>query len=237
MRVVGTTIKGELKHAHSRKAKFVPECYHMRSDESQILGDERQAAQLSLDHLEEIRSWALSPMAGLSRPSPRRDVPRGAKSSKMVEPHQVHVSQQGFQPVQAPAVARATQRFPVIHRVAPKLSLGAEIVGRHAGHEARSEAVVELKPFGVGPNITGVQRHEERQIPNQAYASLAGIVFQTLSLTEQKELSKTGLIDLGRQVEAHAGQRRRMAPDQWLRPVQKIDASVVRFQGAEQRVI
>src|SRR5262249_17902964 len=136
-----------------------------------------------------------NPMARLCRPSPGRNMPRCAKSSKMVEPHDVHVSQQRFQSVGAPAIARTTQRFPVIHRVAPELSLSAEVVGRHAGHEFRSKVVVELEPLRVGPNIAGVLRNEERQISNQAYAAFAGIFFQTLSLAEQKELSKTALVD------------------------------------------
>src|SRR5215813_7525425 len=139
MRVIEMTIKSELEHSHSGQLKFVSQRNHIRSDESQILGNERQVAKLSLDRLEEIWAWAWNPMAGLSGPSVRRNVPGRAKSSKMIQPHQVHVCQQGLETVYAPAVASATQCFPVIHRVTPELTVRAEVVRRHAGHKSGSE--------------------------------------------------------------------------------------------------
>ena len=73
----------------------------------------------------------------------------------MVEPHEVHVGEQCFQPVDTPTIAGATQGVPVIHRVAPQLAGGAEIIGRDAGDETRAQ-MIELETLRVGPNITRV---------------------------------------------------------------------------------
>src|SRR5260370_21170917 len=123
MRIVAMPIKGELEHAHSWQGEFVPQGNHIRSDKSEVLSNEWQMAKFALDCLEEIRSRTLNPMAVLGRPGIGSNMPRRAKSSKMVEPHQVYVSQQRFQPSDAPAVAGATQRVPIIHRIAPQLYL------------------------------------------------------------------------------------------------------------------
>src|SRR5262245_10760946 len=129
------------------------------------------------------------------------------------------------------------QALPVIHRISPQLPLGAEIVWRYPGDKARAPASVELEPLGVGPNVAGVRRHEKRYVTNQSYPTLVGIFFQLFSLAEQEELGKPALVDLRNQVMACASQRRRLSPDQFLRPIQEIGVSVVRLQGAEQRVI
>src|SRR6267142_3372154 len=97
--------------------------------------------------------------------------------------------------------------------------------------------MVELETFRIGPDITRVLRNEEWKISNQQYPALACIVLQPLTLPEQKELSETALIDLFFLVEAHAGQRRKIAFDQCLWPVKEIDTSILHLHCAEKRVI
>src|SRR5262245_626031 len=128
-------------------------------------------------------------MARLSRPGFGCNVPSRAKSSKMIQPHQVHMSEQRFEPIDAPAIARSMERFTIKHRITPQWSLRAEIVRRQPGHKSGSEMFIELKRFGIGPDITRVLRDEERQIPDQEYSAFVSIFLKTFSLTEQKELS------------------------------------------------
>ena len=110
------------------------------------------------------------------------NMPCGAKRPEVVEPNQVHVGQQRFQPINAPAITRAVKSFPIIHRVAPELSFGTEIVWRHAGHKPGPEIGIKLEPLGIGPNIAGIERHEERQIPDEERAAVVGIFLQAVPL-------------------------------------------------------
>ena len=104
-------------------------------DDAQVLGDERQAAQLGAGRPEEIL-----PGPGTHWPSravgcPGRDVPGGGEAAEVVEPDDVHLRQHGAQAGDPPAIARPAERLPVVERVAPELALGAEVVGRHAGDD------------------------------------------------------------------------------------------------------
>src|SRR5260370_41326860 len=107
MRVVGMTIKGELENAHSGHVEFVAQRTDIGCNNPQVLGYERQITQLSLNRLEEIRARALHPLPGLRCPRSGRHMPSRGKSTEMVQPHEVHVSQRRPQPVYAPAETRA----------------------------------------------------------------------------------------------------------------------------------
>src|SRR5215813_5818445 len=96
MRVVLMTIKGELKHSHPGQFKLVSKHNHVGSDKPQVLGDERTMAQLALNGPEEIRARTLDPMAELCCTSVWSNMPRRAKTSKMIQPHQVNVGKQGL---------------------------------------------------------------------------------------------------------------------------------------------
>src|SRR5262245_9106435 len=157
MRVVRMTIKGELKHSHPGQLELVSKRNHIGSDKPQVLRDERKVAQLALNGPEEIRARTFDPMAKLCGASVGSNMPRRAKTSKVIQAHQVNMGQQGLQTIHAPAVAGLMQAFPVIHRIPPQLSLGAEIVWRHPSDKARAPAIVELEPLGVGPNVAGVR--------------------------------------------------------------------------------
>ena len=53
--VIGMAVEGELENARSRQVELVAERIHVRRDQPQILGDERQSAQLSLHCAERNR--------------------------------------------------------------------------------------------------------------------------------------------------------------------------------------
>ena len=164
-------------------------------------------------------------------------MPGGREAAEVIQSNRVHVGQQGAQSVDAPAIACPAQRLPVIDGVAPELSLGAEVVRRHAGHEARPALLVEQEQFRVGPDIARVGGDEEGQVADQAQAPGLGVLLEACPLAEQQELCEADLIDRVRQVPAGPGQGSRVAPDQLGRPLEVIGALVPGFQRPEQGVV
>jgi hypothetical protein len=63
----------------------------------------------------------------------------------MIQPKNVHLSQQGAQAVDAPTIAGSANSVPVVDGVAPKLSLRAEIIGRDSGDEPAPALFVQQK--------------------------------------------------------------------------------------------
>src|SRR5882757_7387365 len=113
-------IKSELEHPRPGHAEVVAEGANIGRDQPQILGDERQTAQLSLHRAEELRARTRHPLAGLRRRGSGGYVPGGRESAEMVQADRVHVSQQRAQAVDAPAEAGTTKYVPVIDGIAPE---------------------------------------------------------------------------------------------------------------------
>ncbi len=63
----------------------------------------------------------------------------------MVDAHHIHELQQFLQPQFPPGIAILTHSFPVILRVAPKLSRGAEIIWRYASHRVRRPILIQIE--------------------------------------------------------------------------------------------
>ena len=72
-------------------------------------------------------------------------MPGGREATKVIQANQIHVSEQRPHAVDAPPVAGLTQRVPVVNRVAPELTVGAEVIGRNSTHKPRTIALIELE--------------------------------------------------------------------------------------------
>src|SRR6266478_1837968 len=168
-------IKSELEHPRPGHAEVVAEGANIGRDQPQILGDEWQTAQPSLHRAEELGARTWHPLAGLRRRCSGRYVPGGCESAEMVQADRVHVSQQGAQAVDGPAVTGTTKRVPVIDGVAPELSLGAEVVRRHTGNDAWSVARVQQEQLWVGPQIARIRGDEKRHVADQAHTLGTGV--------------------------------------------------------------
>src|SRR5262245_7048917 len=132
----------------------------------------------------------------------------------MVQANHIHVSEQGAQAVDTPTITGPSKRLPVINRVAPELSLGAEVVRRHAGGKARPALLVQQEQLRVGPHVARVGRDEEGEVTDQAHALGMGMLLETFPLTDQQELCKADSIDLARQISPRLSQGCGFALDQ-----------------------
>src|SRR5258705_13937799 len=119
------TVEGELQNSGSRKLELVTQRPYVRRNKTQIFGDERQATQLFVHRFEKAGARTLHPLSGLSRGRARWNVPRGRESAEVIQSNRIHVSEQGTQPVDRPAITGCANRIPVVNRIAPQLSLRA----------------------------------------------------------------------------------------------------------------
>src|SRR5215471_4039423 len=95
------------------------------------------------DRFEKAGARPWHPLSGLSRECTRGYVPCGRETAEVIKANRIHVSEQGTQAVDRPAITGCANRIPVVNGIAPQLSLGAEIVGRHTGNEAWPALLVE----------------------------------------------------------------------------------------------
>ena len=87
-------VEGELEHSRTGNAELVAEGANVRRYQPQMLGDERQIAQLSLHRAEELGARARHPLAGLRRRCSGQYAPGGSERAEMVQADHVHMSQQ-----------------------------------------------------------------------------------------------------------------------------------------------
>src|SRR4030095_16253186 len=99
MRITRISIEAELEHSNSPQLELIAKRNHIGSDNAEVLGNERQMAQLRPDGSEESSARTGNPMPGFSAFRGGRNVPGGAKRPEVIKPNQVHVGQQRFQPV------------------------------------------------------------------------------------------------------------------------------------------
>ena len=96
-------------------------------------------------------------------------MPGSGEPAEVIEPNHINKSEKRSKKIDAPAIAALPQGFPVIDGVPPKLSVRAEIIRRHAGHEDRTAILVEEKELWIGPDITRVGRNKKRHVADQAH--------------------------------------------------------------------
>lgn len=202
VRIFRIAVEGELKHSRPGDTKLVAQCAHVGRDHSQVLGKKWKGAQLLLYCAEKLGARAWHPMSNFGGGRSSRHVPRGGESTKVIQPNRVDVREQGAHPIDAPAKAGSPMGLPVVHRVAPKLSIGAEVVWRYAGYEKWVEVIIEQEQLGVGPNIARIPRNKKGQIANQADALGTRAFPEPFALPEQQELREAELLDSVRQFTA-----------------------------------
>ena len=191
-----------------------------------------------LDRVEEIGARTRHPLAASAVGAPAGTCQAAAKAAEMIEANHVHVSQQSAQPVDAPAIAGPAKRLPVVNRIAPELSLRAEIIGRHSGDEARPVLLVQQKQFRVGPHVARIGRNEKWQVADQAHALwLRAYCFRRSAWRNNRNCAKRTRSIWSASSCRALRQGRRVALDQLRRPLQIIGAVVPGLQRSEQSVI
>ena len=142
---------------------------HVGGDESQVLGEERQPAELLSDLVEQFIAGTVHPTPFDGRRFAGRNLPELREAAEMVEPDKVAGLCGPTQPLHPPAVSFAANGLPVVERIAPALARGAEVIGRHTGNHLGLQIVVsKAKQVTVRPDIGAVVIDENGDIPHNA---------------------------------------------------------------------
>ena len=117
-----------------------------------------------------------------------RNLPRCFESAEVVDANPVHGGKQRVEARDPPGVSGPLEHVPLVVWVPPELSRRAEVVGRHARHDAGTAVSVELKQFTSRPDIGAVVRDEDGQIAHDDDPSRPARLAQALPLLEKEEL-------------------------------------------------
>src|SRR6266849_4172242 len=115
------------------------------------------------------------------------------------------------EPFYPPVKARGGHGSPLVQRVAPQLTGGAEIVRRHAGHDDREPMLVELEQVLVGPHVGAIVRDKDRNVANDGDPALVRLSAQSTPLVEEHELTEDVVVDLLGELLLSSRQRLRLA--------------------------
>src|SRR5690606_33838704 len=135
--------KSELQHAHARQLELVTQLLHLGRDEPEVFGHEGETTQFLPDLLEEVFAGDLHETSLFGAGSAARDLPITMERDEMVEPQGIEPLERSFQARDPPSVAVLLQHRPPIQRVAPELTVLAEVVRWHTGHEGALARFVE----------------------------------------------------------------------------------------------
>ena len=108
---------------------------------------------------------------------------------------------------------------PAVHRCAPQLARGGEVIRRHAALLVQATTGRQGEQPPVTPHIGAVVGHIKRQIANHLHAAAAGVIQQGLPLPLQLPLQQ-GLLQQGRRLlTVEPGQGRALPARQGGRPL------------------
>src|SRR5258708_38938616 len=119
---------------NDRNLQPLPESVNIGRDVTEIVSEERQAAQGFPNGVEEIVTRTIHPGTIDRGWVGSRNFPEPIEAPKMIEPDVVAVARCPSQTLDPPFVARGFQPVPTVKRVAPALSSLAEKIRRHTGH-------------------------------------------------------------------------------------------------------
>jgi|HubBroStandDraft_6_1064221.scaffolds.fasta_scaffold03500_7 hypothetical protein len=113
------TVKGKLQNSRSWQLKLVAQCLYVRSNDTQIFDDEWETTQFVPNRFKKERARPLYPLSRLSRWCACRNVPRGREPAEVIHTNCIHVSKQGAQAINRPAVTGCAKSIPVVNGIAP----------------------------------------------------------------------------------------------------------------------
>ena len=113
------------------------------------------------------------------------DLPVGREAAEVVEPHHIEQRHVALHAPDPPGVVLRAVYVPVIHRIAPELTGGRIVVGRHARDQLGAAVGLELEQRRVRPHIRGVCGNVDRDIPDDLDAFFIGVGMQRVPLLEK----------------------------------------------------
>ena len=107
-------VERELQDPHAGESEALPQRGHLRRDDAEVLGDDRQVAQLPPHGLEQCPAGHLDPLPLLRGRRACRHRPAGIEAAEVVDAHEIKQPSGGtdaLDPEPEPLRARASQSY------------------------------------------------------------------------------------------------------------------------------
>ena len=148
----------------------------------------------------------------------------------MIQANYVHMSKESSQAVYIEAEASLTEGTPIVRRVAPKLSVFAEIVSRHPSNKSRTVLFVEQEQVRMGPYIA--RSAKQRTEGHRSIQLLESVhTLSELVLAQRSRIGQSDLVHLLRQILASLGHSRGSAANECCRPFEIGNAMELCFRA------
>src|SRR5579859_3225009 len=104
-----------------------------------------------------------------------RDFPELGKTAEVVEANQVAGLCRPTEPLHPPVIAGGPNRIPVVERIAPTLSSGAEVIRWHAGNDLGLQIFVQAKQIAMRPDVGTLVIHKDGNVSHHANGFLRAV--------------------------------------------------------------
>src|SRR6185369_8543596 len=223
--VLRVAAKTKLENSHAGKTKLLAQCNHVRCDDAEIFGDDRQLAERVTNRREQFPSRRFDPLTALSGLVAARYFPTRGETTKVVHTRDINHRQCRAHALDPPLETVGLHALPVVERVAPELASGAEVIRWNTRDDEWFSVLIQLELFRVGPNVSGVMGHKDRQIADNLDPVVVTVTLQSRPLPEEEKLVKHVCFDFFSE----------FLP--LVVPFVPRDTTVCIFQSAEARVI
>src|SRR6185503_17587819 len=166
-------------------------------DDSQILGDERDLAHLGAQRLEQRIASPRLPFAEARGRRAGRDRPIRLERAEVVDAQQIEALELRADALEPPTETALLHRGPVVERITPELTVGVEVVRRHAGDRQRMAARIDREEIALPPDVDVVAIDVERQVAEKTDAAIVRVTLQRGPLELEQillELERTKLL-------------------------------------------
>ena len=192
---VGPFFQMEWQDPHPRQGKAAAQLAYVVGDDAQVFGDEPHRSQCLIDPAQDVFSRCRFPLPFFGRLCPGRNGPVGRKSAEMVDPHFIDEGKGVAEALDPPVVSVFGHGFIIIEGVAPELSFGTEVIGRHTGHALGMSCLIEVEQVLMGPAVGTVMGDEHGDVPQDRDAVVMGIGAYILPLAVYDVLEEAVVID------------------------------------------
>ena len=170
IRVARGVAKRKLQNAHARKVVGQAQVGDFLRDEPQVFCDQRQWPKRIAQGIKQAFSGARFPLPNDGVRLLCGNFPIGLKTAKVVQTQNIHTTELVRQAALPPSVAIGLHGRPVIQRVAPALTSGAEVVGWHTRDHTGMACLIEQVLTRIGPDICRMMCYKNRSVTNNKYA-------------------------------------------------------------------